>query len=172
MTGSDTTTKLEVRHLSLVLLSVFLAAGSAWGRPGLNRGEEDSGARDPWRLTQLIEPEVLLKALSRPPDRKPAIFYVGPVVLYRSVHIPDAKLIGPTMQAAALGQLMKELERIPRDREVVLYCGCCPWEDCPNIRPAFSAAQKMGFTKLRVLHLPQNFKQDWIDRGFPIQRVE
>ncbi len=159
MTVSNATARCEVRQMLFVLLSVILAAGSAWGQ-------------DPWRLTQLIEPDVLVKALSGPPDRKPVIFYVGPVVLYRSAHIPDAKLIGPTMQAAALGQLLKALDGIPRDREIVLYCGCCPWEDCPNIRPAFSAGQKMGFVKLKVLRLPQNFKQDWIDRGFPIRRGE
>jgi hypothetical protein len=28
----------------------------------------------------------------------------------------------------------------------------------------------MGFTRLRVLLIPDNFKTDWIDRGYPFER--
>ncbi len=127
---------------------------------------------EPWQPAQLVEPDQFAKSLSSTPGLKPLVFYVGPQVLYRSAHIPGARFIGPGFQPAGLERLQQELERLPRDGEIVLYCGCCPWDDCPNIRPAFVAAKKMGFSKLRVLHLAHSFKQDWIDRGFPIQRGE
>jgi hypothetical protein len=46
-------------------------------------------------------------------------------------------------------------------------------EKCPNIRPAFAALHEMGFTKVRVVSIPTNFKTDWIDKGYPTEkRVE
>jgi len=52
----------------------------------------------------------------------------------------------------------------------VIYCGCCPFDHCPNIRPAYTALNAMGFKKLRVLVLPTNFATDWVDKGFPMQK--
>jgi len=30
----------------------------------------------------------------------------------------------------------------------------------------------MGFIKVKVLYIPNNFGQDWADRGFPVERGE
>jgi hypothetical protein len=48
---------------------------------------------------------------------------------------------------------------------VVLYCGCCPLQRCPNLKPAFLAVREMGFSTLRVLLLPDDFNTDWIEKG-------
>jgi len=53
---------------------------------------------------------------------------------------------------------------------VVLYCGCCPLEKCPNLRPAFTALKDTGFARLRVLILPISFNADWVDKGYRIQK--
>ncbi len=29
---------------------------------------------------------------------------------------------------------------------MVIYCGCCPWEKCPNIAAAYKQLTQMGFT--------------------------
>ena len=47
-----------------------------------------------------------------------------------------------------------------------------PWDHCPNIRSAFIAVGKAGFAWMRVLQLPHNFKQDWIDKDLPVQTGE
>jgi len=57
-----------------------------------------------------------------------------------------------------------------KDREILLYCGCCPWEKCPNIRPAFAALHEMGFSKVRVMVVPKDFKTDWDDKGYPTEK--
>jgi hypothetical protein len=44
--------------------------------------------------------------------------------------------------------------KLGKDSDVEIYCGCCPMEKCPNIRPACSALKQMGFTKVRMLHVP------------------
>jgi thiosulfate/3-mercaptopyruvate sulfurtransferase len=97
------------------------------------------------------------------------VFQVGPNVLYRSKHIPGAIYAGPANKPEGLELLKAAAEKLPRDREIVLYCGCCPWDHCPNVRPAVQLMQQMGFTHVRALYVPTNFKSDWIDAGYPVE---
>jgi len=62
------------------------------------------------------------------------------------------------------------METLPRTKFIVLYCGCCPWNHCPTLKPAYEALHGMGFTKLKVLYIPNNFGRDWIYRGFPVEK--
>jgi hypothetical protein len=43
-------------------------------------------------------------------------------------------------------------------------------ERCPNIRPAFAMLRDMGFAKIRVLILPNDFSKDWADKGLPYDK--
>ena len=97
---------------------------------------------------------------------KAAVFMVGPNVLYRSKHIPRAVFAGPGQSAAGIEMLKAEVEKLPRDREVVVYCGCCPWDRCPNVKPAMDLLKSMGFTKAKALYLGTGFKVDWLDKNF------
>jgi rhodanese-related sulfurtransferase len=115
-----------------------------------------------------VQPSELVSRLSA----KPAIFQVGPNMLFRSKHIPSAVYAGPASKPEGLEMLKAAVADLPHDREIVLYCGCCPLERCPNIRPAFELLRQMGFTRVKVLHLPENFKTDWIDKGYPIATGE
>src|SRR5437763_1770561 len=76
---------------------------------------------------------------------KPAVFMVGPNVLCRSKRIAGAVYAGPGQSAAGIAMLKAALEKLPRDREVVVYCGCCPWDRCPNVKPAMELMKSMGF---------------------------
>lgn len=100
---------------------------------------------------------------------KPAVFQVGPNVLYRSHHIPGAVYAGPGSSAQGIALLKTAVAKLPRDREIILYCGCCPWDKCPNVKPALATLQSMGFTNAKVMYLAENFKANWIDRGYPVQ---
>ena len=71
---------------------------------------------------------------------------------------------------AFLQALQEALRAIPPGRSIVLYCGCCPWVDCPNVRPALQLAQDLGRHDVKLLHLPRNLQLDWIDQGLPISR--
>lgn len=114
----------------------------------------------------LVQPSELAANLSK---SKPAVFQVGPNVLYRSKHIPGALFAGPGNKAEGIAMLKAAVEKLPRDREIVIYCGCCPWQNCPNIKPAADALRAMGFAKVKALYLAQNFKFDWIDKGYPVE---
>lgn len=125
-------------------------------------------AVDPWTSADLLAPEKFAAVCaSRGP--KPAVFYVGFHVLYRSKHIPGAVYAGPGAKAAGIELLKEALKGVPRDREIVLYCGCCPIAQCPNLRPAFQAARGMGFKKVKALMLPTSFGIDWLNKGFPAE---
>jgi thiosulfate/3-mercaptopyruvate sulfurtransferase len=115
----------------------------------------------------LIQPQDLAAEL-RAKGTAPAVFQVGPNVLYRSKHIPGAVYAGPGSSAEGLGMLRAAVEKLPRDREIVLYCGCCPWDHCPNVKPAMDLIRAMGFTHAKAMYSATSFKTDWIDRGFPV----
>jgi hypothetical protein len=51
----------------------------------------------------------------------------------------------------------------------VIYCGCCPWSACPNIKPALDALRSMGFTKVKAMYIPTNLAKDWTEKGYPIE---
>ncbi|MGH9505388.1 MAG: rhodanese-like domain-containing protein [Terriglobales bacterium] len=99
---------------------------------------------------------------------RPLIFQVGFEELYAAAHIPGARYAGPAAQPQGMARLRAALAKLPRSRAVILYCGCCPWPKCPNIRPATRAALEMGFRHLEVLYLPHSFARDWVRRGYPI----
>jgi len=113
----------------------------------------------------LIQPSELASHLSA----KPAIFHVGPNVLYRSKHIPASVYAGPGSKAEGLAMLKAAVEKEPRDREIVIYCGCCPWERCPNIKPSMELLKEMGFTHVKAMYVAENFKTNWVDKGYPVE---
>ena len=92
---------------------------------------------------------------------------VGPNVLYRSRHIPGSVYAGPGRSDDGLAMLKAEAGKLPRDRAVVVYCGCCPWDRCPNVKPSVDLLKQMGFANVKALYLGTGFKADWLDKGYP-----
>jgi hypothetical protein len=133
-------------------------------------GSANSDNSDPWTAQALLQPSELVTWLSAPERTKPAIFYVGFPVLYRGAHIRDAVLAGPCSKADGLELLTQAVSKLPRDREIVLYCGCCPFQKCPNIRPAYKAVASLGFSRVKVLVIETNLHTDWVVKGYPVSR--
>ncbi|HTM42084.1 MAG TPA: hypothetical protein VL177_14290, partial [Terriglobales bacterium] len=67
-------------------------------------------------------------------------------------------------------ELRRRVEGLPRNRFIVLYCGCCPWSHCPNVQPAYKELRSMGFRNVRVLYIESNFGADWVDKGYPVSK--
>jgi thiosulfate/3-mercaptopyruvate sulfurtransferase len=119
---------------------------------------------DPWKPAQLSKPEDLAKILNDHDETNdPLILNIGP-----AGGIKGAILIGPVDEAKGLRILEDKIKSVSRDKTIVLYCGCCPFQNCPNIRPAFSLLTKKGYKNHFLLNLPKNLKADWIDKGFPM----
>jgi thiosulfate/3-mercaptopyruvate sulfurtransferase len=151
--------------------TVSLAADRAAGDSAAGRGDAQTPpASEPWSAGEVIQPEQLALTLTRPPGLRPLVVCVGFPTLYQSAHVPGSILHGPARDPMALKDLETAAQAWPRDHEIVLYCGCCPFAQCPNVRPAFSALKRMGFRRLRVLYLAQDFAHDWVARGFPVEK--
>lgn len=114
-----------------------------------------------WTNDQLIQPSELATTLN---DNKevPVIFSIGP-----SAIIPHSRAMGMIKDEGNMKKFKGELENLPRDTSIIVYCGCCPYEHCPNVRPAIQLLKEMKFTNYKLLDLPHNIKIDWINKGYP-----
>ena len=121
------------------------------------------GQNDPWTPQQLLAPADLAKVLKNKQSPQPIIFSIGmQAVIKGSIDI------GPVMEKENLNLLKQKLDKLPKNSNIVVYCGCCPFSVCPNVRPAMSLLKEMQFTNYKLLNLPQNVKVDWIDKGYPM----
>jgi thiosulfate/3-mercaptopyruvate sulfurtransferase len=125
-----------------------------------------SQAQNPvnWTAKQLMEPSVLAKELGEKKEL-PLIISVGP-----SATIPGSIAIGMVNNKEGLAKLKNQLQSLPKEKRIVVYCGCCPFEHCPNVRPAIDALKQMKFTNYFLLNIPKNIRKDWIDKGYPVSK--
>ena len=120
----------------------------------------------------LLSAQDLAKTLQSPLHDRPLLIYVGFRLPYTQAHIPGSVFFGPAADAAAVQKLQKHMEALPRNRFVVVYCGCCLWSRCPNVKPAYEALHNLGFRKLKVLYIPDNLGTDWVNKGYPVEKGE
>ena len=144
--------------------TVFLATTLVTTLYGEPKGNE-------WKSNQLIKPEELVKILSGKSKNKPLVLQVGFEVLHRGGHIDNSVYAGPASTPDGIAALKEALKNIPKNKPIVLYCGCCPWNECPNIYPAFETTAKLGFKNVKVLYIPSSFRDDWIVKGYPTETV-
>jgi len=126
-----------------------------------------SGSKEPWTPDQLLAPDKLAATLNDEKAKQPIIISVAPAPV-----IPGSIDIGPAGDKSNLEKLKTQLKSISTDSEVVIYCGCCPFDRCPNVRPAFKLLNEMGFRNHKLLNLPNNVKIDWINKGYPIVKLK
>jgi hypothetical protein len=129
-----------------------------------------SPSSDPWPASQTLQPADLARELADKSQAPPTVLYVGFRTLFAGGHIPGASFHGTASTEEGLAELKKWAATLQRSTNLVIYCGCCPFEKCPNIRPAFTALHEMGFTHLRVLVLPTSFAKDWVEKNYPYDK--
>jgi len=151
-----------MRNLVVPLSAVVLALLAV-----VAQAQSSNSSDLPPGSAQLITPEELIQLLQLPSGQKPLILNVGPSILYMQAHIPGAEYIGATSDKQGLERLRARVKPLPRNQSIVLYCGCCPWSHCPNVRPAYKELHALGFTKVKVLYIADNFGTDWVDKGYP-----
>src|ERR1700674_4855721 len=152
---------------SLALTIAGVLSVSSFSAGGI-RGDEKRSS-DPWSSSQTLRPADLAGELAEKNGTPPTIVYVGFRTLFAGGHIAGASFHGTASSEQGLVEMKKWADGLPRTTNLVIYCGCCPFEKCPNVRPAFTALSGMGFKKLRVLILPTNLATDWVGKGYPIQ---
>lgn len=124
----------------------------------------NTNAQNPinWTTKQLMEPRDLAAAIKANPQT-PLVISVGPGAV-----IPGSFDAGMAGEEEGLKKLKAKVKDLPKDKQIVVYCGCCPFEHCPNVRPAINALKEMNFTNYYLLNIPDNIKKDWIDKGYPV----
>jgi len=120
--------------------------------------------------SQIMQPEQLNKLLRNPATLKPLILQVGSRMMFDQTHIAGAEYAGPGSQDSGLQTLRDRVSSLPRKTFIVIYCGCCPWNRCPNVGPAYKLLSGMGFTNLRVLYIADNFGTNWVNMGYPVDQ--
>lgn len=113
---------------------------------------------------QLIQPAELAKKLTDPKAVKPVIFNVGPVD-----QIKTAINVGAASTEDGFKKFRFEAFKVAKDKEVVVYCGCCTSSNCPNIRPAIKYLVEQGYKKAKVLDIPTGIKEDWVQKDYPME---
>jgi thiosulfate/3-mercaptopyruvate sulfurtransferase len=154
--------------LALVTTISLLELPPAWAGAAAT---QSAPSRVPWSTTDTVSPAALASELARASGAdKPVVVCTGPAVLYKSGHVPGASLHGPANTEQGLNDLRSWAQGLSRSTRLVVYCGCCPLDYCPNLRPAYQALREMGFSRLRVLILPDNFGVDWANRGYAVEK--
>lgn len=141
-----------MKNISILFLVLFFAA--------------KTNAQNPqnWTGKQLIEPSELAKTITNNKDL-PFVISVGPGAV-----IPNSFDAGMASTKDGMDKLKAKLNTLKKDQKIVIYCGCCPFEHCPNVRPAIDALKQMNFTNYYLLNLSHNVKKDWIDQGYPVKK--
>src|SRR2546428_5964495 len=129
-----------------------------------------------------IEPGALAKLLQEcirqtrtpgaAPVECPQVFHVGFRNFYDQARITLSDYAGPGSTPAGLDLLRKRVASLQLQHKqlIVLYCGCCPWDKCPNAKPAYDALHAMGFTNVKVVHIATDFGTNWLNAGLPVTK--
>ena len=157
-----------LRGAAALLLSLVFAAPSSCSAGGTGTaGAVVPG--DPWKAAQLIRPAELAGLLADSTKQKPLLLHVGFKPPYRAGAIPGSQYVGAGSRPEGIAGLKQAVKGVPKDRSIVLYCGCCPWDHCPNMRPAFKTMRDLGFKNVRAMIIMKNLDDDWVAKGYPIE---
>lgn len=114
-----------------------------------------------------MDPKELAQKINDPKAIKPVVYNVGTVD-----QIKTAINTGAVSTEAGFKKFRYEVSKISKDKEVVVYCGCCTASNCPNIRPAHKYLLEQGFKKAKILDIPTGIKEDWVQKDYPLEETE
>ena len=120
--------------------------------------------------SSMLQPAQLNTDLAKKTGEKPLILHVGSRMMYTQGRIPGAEFAGPAVQPEGIELLRNRVAPLPRTKYIVIYCGCCPWTRCPNMGTAYRFLLSLGFKNVKALYLPTNFGEDWVSKGYRIEK--
>jgi thiosulfate/3-mercaptopyruvate sulfurtransferase len=121
------------------------------------------GQVDPWKKEQVM-PTAVLAAKIQSEKNLPLILNVGPMG-----NIKTAVKVGAVNSDEGIQKLKTTVAGMDKNRETVVYCGCCSYSNCPNLRPAFEELARLGFKNVKVLNIPEGIVPDWSGKGYPME---
>ncbi len=154
-----------LRILPVILLGLFVSSVRAQFQPP---AAIERAASIP--LNDLMQPQQLHEMLQHPKQHPALILQVGSRMLFSEAHIPGSEYAGPGAQPEGQELLRRRVASQPKGKLIVIYCGCCPWERCPNLGPAFQQLLDLGFSNVKALYIPNNFGVDWVAKGYGVEK--
>jgi len=118
-----------------------------------------------WSKEQLMPTKDLAEKINTNAKDKPLVLNVGPMEL-----IKGAVDVGRATSVTGIEKIKSTLAMENKNRTVVVYCGCCSYASCPNIKPAYDAVISAGFKNAKVLELPEGIKPDWVAKDYPMEQ--
>ncbi len=117
-----------------------------------------------WKKEQLMATKELAEKIKTNAKDKPLILNVGPMD-----RIKTAIDVGRATSVTGIEKIKSSVAMENKNKVVVVYCGCCSYASCPNIKPAYDALISIGFKNAKVLELPVGIKEDWVANGYPME---
>jgi hypothetical protein len=117
-----------------------------------------------WTKEQLMPAKDLADKIQTKSKDLPIIINVGPMDL-----IKTAISVGRGTSVTGIEKLKSTVAMENKNKTVVVYCGCCSYSSCPNIKPAYDALISSGFKNAKVLDLPVGIREDWVAKGYPME---
>lgn len=161
-----------MRQLLKCIVFVLFAGFASGMHAQFSNPASGPGSASTVPQSQLMQPAELVRLLKSSGTGGPVIFQVGSFVMFQQAHVPNSGYAGPTSEATGLVLLRKLTAPLKKDQLIVIYCGCCPWGRCPNIGPAYKQLHDLGFTNVKALYIANNFGDDWVSKGYPVERGE
>lgn len=118
----------------------------------------------PWTKELILPTKDLADKITKNSKDLPLILNVGPMD-----NIKGANKIGACSSPEGITKLKETLANTPKNKPIVIYCGCCSYDNCQNIRPAFKELQEEGFKYVKVLDIPEGFRENWVALGYPTE---
>ena len=106
-------------------------------------------------------------------DRDFEVWNIGP----EKKTIKGGTDLGPIIRENGSKIVEEAIKRLPKlatgepnlNREILIYCGCCPAHSCPFVIGAVQVLKKRGLTNVKVINFEEELQSDWIDKGMPTQ---
>jgi rhodanese-related sulfurtransferase len=170
--------KTTIKQLSLIgtlavamLLSPFSNFANSYDNSSLSlENTEKPTDPKPIYLTNSkyrMDPKVL-DGLIRSNKNIPVILNVAG---YRHTPIKGSLHIGDMLDHS-YADLKLALGSTPKNKEIVVYCGCCTLDNCAKVEKAFDLLRANGYTNVKVLNLPEGFYPDWKGKGYATESYE
>lgn len=117
-----------------------------------------------WKKEQIMPTQELADKIRSNAKDLPIVFNVGPME-----QIKTAKKVGLGTSISGVEKMKSSLSMENKNKSVVIYCGCCSYANCPNLKPAYDALVSAGFKNTKILEIPEGIKPDWVAKGYPME---
>jgi thiosulfate/3-mercaptopyruvate sulfurtransferase len=118
----------------------------------------------PYASEYLISPADLASIINNPKAKLPVILNVGSMKL-----IKNAETGGMGYSDEGMKEFKIKVNKLDKNQLIVIYCGCCKMENCPNVKSPFDYMKTSGFKNFKILNIETGLYEDWISKGYPME---